>query len=102
MIPGLDGLRAIAFLLVFLCHTSYLQVGWVGVLLFFVLSGFLIGGILLKNKNSTNYFKTFYIRRTLRIFPLYYFLIFLYLVYPMPYSISRLHTNIVIVGTYYL
>ena len=37
IIPGLDGLRAIAFILVFLCHTGYLQVGWVGVMLFFVL-----------------------------------------------------------------
>ena len=44
MIPGLDGLRAIAFILVFLIHTNFVIVGWVGVLLFFVLSGFLIPG----------------------------------------------------------
>src|SRR5215216_2425986 len=76
MIPGLDGLRAIAFLLVFALHTEYLQVGWVGVSLFFVLSGFLITGILLDMKKTLaakDYFFKFYGRRFLRIFPLYYF-----------------------------
>lgn len=76
MIPGLDGLRAIAFLLVFALHTDYLQVGWVGVQLFYVLSGFLITGILLDMKKSLprkEYFIKFYGRRFLRIFPLYYF-----------------------------
>src|SRR5215208_833462 len=75
MIPGLDGLRAIAFLLVFALHTDYLQIGWVGVSLFFVLSGFLITGILLDMKkalSSKEYFFKFYGRRFLRIFPLYY------------------------------
>ena len=48
MIPGLDGLRGIAFLLVFGIHTEYLGFGWTGVQLFFVLSGFLITGILLE------------------------------------------------------
>ena len=76
MIPGLDGLRAIAFLLVFAFHTDYLQFGWVGVSLFFVLSGFLITGILLDMKKTLatkDYFFKFYGRRFLRIFPLYYF-----------------------------
>jgi len=76
MIPGLDGLRAIAFLLVFALHTDYLQVGWIGVQFFFVLSGFLITGILLDMKKSLprrQYFYKFYGRRFLRIFPLYYF-----------------------------
>ena len=75
MIPGLDGLRAIAFLLVFALHTGYLEIGWVGVSLFFVLSGFLITGILLDMKKSfaaKDYFFKFYGRRFLRIFPLYY------------------------------
>lgn len=80
MIPGLDGLRAIAFLLVFALHTGYLQIGWVGVSLFFVLSGFLITGILLDMKRSfksRDYFFKFYGRRFLRIFPLYYFYLLL-------------------------
>jgi peptidoglycan/LPS O-acetylase OafA/YrhL len=80
MIPGLDGLRAIAFLLVFALHTDYLQVGWIGVQFFFVLSGFLITGILLDMKQSLpgrQYFYKFYGRRFLRIFPLYYFYLIL-------------------------
>ncbi len=75
MIPGLDGLRGLAFLLVFLCHTDYFYFGWTGVLLFFVLSGYLITDILLKMKakwNGRQFFIKFYGRRFLRIFPLYY------------------------------
>jgi peptidoglycan/LPS O-acetylase OafA/YrhL len=82
MIPGLDGLRAVAFILVFFIHTNFILVGWTGVLLFFVLSGFLITGILIdmKEKLPTNaYFIKFYGRRFLRIFPLYYFYLFLML-----------------------
>jgi len=80
MIPGLDGLRAVAYLLVFFFHARYLEVGWIGVQFFFVLSGFLITGILLDMKNSLptgGYFLKFYGRRFLRIFPLYYFYLLL-------------------------
>src|SRR6185503_19353284 len=80
MIPGLDGLRAIAFLLVFAFHTDYLQFVWVGRSLFFVLSGFLITGILLDMKKTLatkDYFFKVYGRRFLRIFPLYYFYLIL-------------------------
>src|SRR5512139_1631391 len=76
MIPGLDGLRAIAVLLVFASHADLVSIGWMGVQLFFVLSGFLITGILLDMKASLpvgEYFVKFYGRRFLRIFPLYYF-----------------------------
>ncbi|GAB4504067.1 MAG: hypothetical protein Fur0043_10600 [Anaerolineales bacterium] len=75
MIPGLDGLRALAFLAVLAGHTDNYSFGWVGVQLFFVLSGFLITGILVRMKASLphkEYFIKFYGRRFLRIFPLYY------------------------------
>ncbi|HRK90021.1 MAG TPA: acyltransferase [Anaerolineales bacterium] len=80
MISGLNGLRAIAFLIVFGIHIDSLQFGWMGVQLFFVLSGFLITDILLRMKESLplgKYLYTFYVRRILRIFPLYYFFLFL-------------------------
>ena len=85
-VPALDGLRGIAILLVLLWHGVFqvqpnsgiwsrlLSLGslaWSGVDLFFVLSGFLIGGILLDEKESPRYFKTFYMRRAYRILPLY-------------------------------
>jgi peptidoglycan/LPS O-acetylase OafA/YrhL len=86
-IPALDGLRGIAILLVLIQHSiSYIhfnghphlnwiiqmtRLSWSGVDLFFVLSGFLIGGILLDARDSSNYFRTFYIRRGYRILPLY-------------------------------
>ena len=82
MIAGLDGLRAIAFLIVFLFHTRNLPFGWLGVQLFFVLSGFLITDILLRMKEKLprrEFFTKFYGRRFLRIFPLYYFYILLLL-----------------------
>ncbi|MBK6793555.1 MAG: acyltransferase [Anaerolineales bacterium] len=80
MIPGLDGLRALAILTVLGSHTKNYDFGWMGVQFFFVLSGFLITGILLRMKENLpgqRYFKTFYGRRFLRIFPLYYFYLFL-------------------------
>ncbi len=77
--PALDGLRAIAFLVVFSFHyirnfwdDEVWRWGWVGVDLFFALSGFLITGILYDSLQRNDYFKGFYIRRSLRIFPLYY------------------------------
>ncbi len=89
-IPALDGVRGIAIFLVLLYHCFYplrhlgSTVGWVGVDLFFVLSGFLITGILLDTRQNKNYFKTFYLRRSLRIFPLYYlFLIFFFILSPI-------------------
>jgi peptidoglycan/LPS O-acetylase OafA/YrhL len=100
-IPELDGLRGIAIGLVLLYHffdfhpgrnhhpigvarnvfvffERFNDLGWTGVDLFFVLSGFLIGGILLDHCASPRYFKTFYLRRFLRIIPIYYALILSY------------------------
>ena len=70
--PALDGLRAISFLGVFAWHYLGLPYGWAGVDVFFVLSGFLITGILFDTQDDPHRFRNFYIRRTLRIFPLYY------------------------------
>lgn len=75
---GLDGVRAIAVILVMLFHfypQGILQIGWVGVDLFFVLSGFLITNILIKYKDREHYFKSFYMRRVIRIFPIYYIVV---------------------------
>jgi peptidoglycan/LPS O-acetylase OafA/YrhL len=78
--PALDGLRAVAFLMVFFGHYMNLPWGWTGVDLFFVLSGFLITGILYDSRNDPHRARTFYIRRTLRIFPLYYGIMLLFVV----------------------
>lgn len=88
-IPALDGVRGLAALMVLFCHFWFWDVwkdrwwyelahsGWLGVDLFFVLSGFLITGILIDSKGQGNYFGRFYRRRVLRIFPLYYFSVLL-------------------------
>ena len=93
-IDSLDGIRGIAVILVLAVHfqtmavlpqtsgisrqvTHVMSWGWCGVDLFFVLSGFLITSILLDGKNTERRFWTFYIRRILRIFPLYYSVVLL-------------------------
>ncbi len=70
--PALDGLRATAFIMVFLQHYLGFPWGWTGVNVFFVLSGFLITGILFDTRSDPHRARNFYLRRTLRIFPLYY------------------------------
>jgi peptidoglycan/LPS O-acetylase OafA/YrhL len=79
-IPQLDAIRGVAILIVMVHNSGKLPRlfanGWMGVDLFFVLSGFLITGILVDTKPSKDYFKTFYARRCLRIWPLYYSLLF--------------------------
>src|SRR5581483_10365332 len=106
-IPALDGIRGLAIVIVMLHHfqplipasnsaitivKGFFSFGWMGVDLFFVLSGFLISGILLDTRESGNYFKAFYARRILRIFPLYYTVLTLVLVrasfiHPRPNSV---------------
>lgn len=75
-IVPLDGLRGLAVVLVVFFHCfEFLKIsyiGWIGVDLFFVLSGFLITGILIDGKQKANYYKNFFGKRVLRIFPLYY------------------------------
>lgn len=86
-IPELDGIRGLAIILVLLTHFgaetlqpvgrlqgwlySGLHLGWSGVDLFFVLSGYLITSILLRSREDKDYYPPFYIRRSLRIVPLY-------------------------------
>ena len=70
--PALDGLRCFAFLLVFGQHYFQLPWGSSGVDIFFVLSGFLITGILWDTRHTPHRVANFYVRRTLRIFPLFY------------------------------
>jgi len=86
--PQLDALRAFAVLAVMVHHflpvdhyvpTDYLTLGMLAVRLFFVLSGFLITGILLRYRSDEpkNALKQFYFRRVLRIFPIYYLTLFI-------------------------
>ncbi|PSL43754.1 peptidoglycan/LPS O-acetylase OafA/YrhL [Chitinophaga niastensis] len=82
-IKSLDGIRAIAILLVMAFHFDIIRFGWIGVQLFFVLSGYLISSILLKEKDKPESLgarlKKFWIRRSLRIFPIYYIYLVLFL-----------------------
>jgi peptidoglycan/LPS O-acetylase OafA/YrhL len=94
-IPALDGLRAIAILWVIL-HNAFAftlgtterikvlsvlaNAGWVGVQLFFALSGYLITRNLLRSRDDDNYYRSFYMRRALRILPLCYTFLFVSLI----------------------
>src|SRR4051812_27557384 len=94
--PGLDILRGIAILSVVLYHGLFwgpllspprntiwarlagaFTFGWLGVFLFFVLSGFLITGILLDSRQQPFYWRNFYVKRALRILPAFFAVIFL-------------------------
>lgn len=85
--PALDGLRGVAILLVYIFHYGgglrsphaavrglgyFAETGWTGVILFFALSGFLITGSLWDSREQRHVLRNFYLRRVLRIFPLYY------------------------------
>src|SRR5437868_3166231 len=96
-VPEWDGIRGVAILMVVFHHYGNVQPGiggvpgairgavpllWTGVDLFFVLSGFLLGGILMKYRESGNYFRTFYLRRVCRILPLYFLWMALFFALP--------------------
>jgi len=114
-IPQLDGVRAIAISLVLIFHwfpqNSYINRipnGSIGVTLFFVLSGFLITNILLKNRLSAatkiNTYKIFLIRRALRIFPIYFLVLFGVSILPYinltPKIVTDFYTNPIYYWTY--
>ena len=120
-IPSLDGLRTISIILVIVGHLFHVlgygylgNLGNLGVRVFFVISGFLITGLLLKEleKTSTIGLGKFYFRRTLRIFPPYYFYLVIILIATVvgviqvsPYSIfiaSTYLTNYINPGDWYL
>src|SRR5467141_1688790 len=98
-VPALDGLRGLAIIMVLFVHfvgacqpeSAFERIlikgsnyGVWGVDLFFVLSGYLITGILYDSKGSAHYYRNFYVRRILRIFPLYYGVLFLlFFVFPL-------------------
>lgn len=94
--PALDGLRGLAILLVIFHHNfrfvHYFLFGWLGVDLFFVLSGFLITDILLQALGKPDFLKNFYIRRVLRIFPVFYAALIICL-FILP-SINKLHLDV--------
>lgn len=100
----LDGTRGMAIVLVLIWHCFFLTpnsiaaelynrfagLGWLGVDLFFVLSGFLITRILIAERQRPDYYSRFYLRRVLRIFPAYYFtLMMVYLLVPLIYPPIR-------------
>ncbi len=88
-IPAFDGWRGVGVILVMLAHcypNMITRPFWVAMDLFFVMSGFLITGILLDSKQNQHYYKNYIVRRVLRVFPLYYFVLVLsFLV--IPYTI---------------
>jgi peptidoglycan/LPS O-acetylase OafA/YrhL len=107
-VPVLDAFRGLAILVVLVHNASYVPngprdtvplklwdvstgAGWLGVQLFFVLSGLLITGILLDTKGRPGWLRAFYGRRVLRIFPLYYAALLVYwVIVPRLLGVSRL------------
>jgi peptidoglycan/LPS O-acetylase OafA/YrhL len=98
--PALDGMRGAGMVVVLIVHFSWtpfglpglggrlllsiIPAGWIAMASFFVLSGFLITGILLDSKGAENYFSSFYARRALRILPLYYGSLFVgFILFPL-------------------
>jgi peptidoglycan/LPS O-acetylase OafA/YrhL len=96
-VPEFDGLRGLAILTVVLYHCQarlqgtflerFVIWGWSGVILFFVLSGFLLTATILDSGSSPRFYSNFYARRFLRIWPVYWLLLFLhYFFFPFVFS----------------
>jgi peptidoglycan/LPS O-acetylase OafA/YrhL len=107
--PALDGLRGIAILMIVIYHNfgyieKYIFFGWLAVDLFFVMSGFLITDILMNAAGTKNFLRNFYYRRILRIFPLYYLSLVLFLIVlprlPIESGIKYYSDNQVWIWTY--
>ncbi|GHB37148.1 acyltransferase family protein [Mongoliitalea lutea] len=94
--PKIDGLRSLAIIMVIIHHAAsifskYVDLGYAGVDLFFVISGFLITTILLKSKEGfSKSYKIFFARRSLRIFPLYYFSLLILLLLGHPIVVQEI------------
>jgi peptidoglycan/LPS O-acetylase OafA/YrhL len=122
VMPELDSLRGVAVLLVLIFHgfsfpatvskfsgvwrlfVAATAGGWTGVNLFFVLSGFLITGILFDSKSRPDYYSRFYVRRALRILPAFYLLLLLLLVLPRTGLFEQRHVGrpFVVLSFFYL
>ena len=94
-IPAFDGWRGVGIIMVLIAHcfpSSITRSFWVAMDLFFVMSGFLITGILLDSRSNKNYYVNYITRRVLRVFPVYYFVLAIsFLVIPalFPYIMGR-------------
>lgn len=105
---GFDLLRGIAILLVIFRHAGdeniFSEIGWAGVDLFFVLSGFLVSGILFKEFRDTGKinFKRFFIRRSFKIFPPFYFFIFVSVAVSFLFSVNLYRPDQVFNEIFYL
>lgn len=98
-IEAFDSVRGVALCMVLMIHCfwmspdgsslmealrAFIRTGWLSVHMFFVLSGYLITGILIRLRGSPRYYRDFYIRRALRILPAYYLiLLFIFFVFPL-------------------
>ncbi|WP_025609451.1 acyltransferase family protein [Pontibacter actiniarum] len=93
-VEALDGIRGLAILAVLCYHcTSFFPLGWVGVDLFFVLSGFLLTNILLQRRQESGYFRSFYAKRALRILPLYALILWAACIFSVIYATELPHIS---------
>lgn len=105
--PEIDGIRAIAVILVFFFHLeiSYFELGFFGVDIFFVISGYLITFLLIKNSKNKNFFKDFYFRRARRLLPAFLVVVlitsfFTYIFY-LPYDLRDFGQSILAATTFW-